>query len=217
MQIRKDKLQDASYDLKFLLNRGYRKKNAISFVSNKYLLSKHERNYLARSIYSDITVKSRMDKILDISAINNQCILLDGYNVLITVESICKKDYESLILCNDGIIRDLNAVFGKYKFNKFTRKALDTILDVLYGYKPSRIIFLFDKQVSFSGKLAKMTKELMNLQKINGEVLLSNNVDFELVKIAKIEKCVVFTSDSVIIDKVTKIVDLPFYLLQKGS
>ena len=38
-------LNNAAYDLKFLLNRGYRKKGALNFVSNKYLLNKDERNY----------------------------------------------------------------------------------------------------------------------------------------------------------------------------
>jgi hypothetical protein len=213
MQIKKNKLQDASYDLRFLLNRGYRKKNALSFVSNKYLLSKHERNYLARSIYSDFIVKSRIDKLVDISAIENQFLLVDGYNVLISVESICKKDYGSLILCDDGIIRDLNAVFGKYKLSEYTKKALDHILVIISAYNP-KIRFLFDRQVSFSGKLAKMTEELMNIYKIEGDAVLSSNADFEIIKIGNIKDCVVATSDSAIIDKVNRILDLPFYILQ---
>ena len=213
MQIRKDKLRDASYDLKFLLNRGYRRKNALNFVSNKYLLSKHERNYLTRSIYSDLIAKSRMSKIVDISEIENQILLVDGYNVLISVESICKKDYDSLILCDDGIIRDLNAVFGKYKLNEYTKKALNYILVIISEYNP-KIRFFFDKQVSFSGKLAKITEELMNIYKIGGDTVLSSNVDFEIIKMNSIESCVVATSDSAIIDKVSRILDLPFYILQ---
>ena len=214
MQIRKDILQDSSYDLRFLLNRGYRKKNALNFVSNKYLLSKHERNYLARSIYSELIAKSRMDKIVELSAIENRFLLVDGYNVLISVESICKKDYDSLILCDDGIIRDLNAVFGKYKLNEYTKKALNNILVVINEYNP-KIRFFFDKQVSFSGKLMKMTEELMNVYKIEGDVFLSSNVDFEIIKMDNNENCVVSTSDSVIIDKVSRILDIPFYILQK--
>ena len=52
-------LKDASYDLKFLLNRGYKKKS-IDLVANKYLLNKDKRNYLVRKVFSD--EKSR-DKI----------------------------------------------------------------------------------------------------------------------------------------------------------
>jgi len=214
MQIRKDILQDASFDLKFLLNRGYRKKNALNFVSNKYLLSKRERNYLARSIYSDLVIKSRMDKIVDITVIENQFLLVDGYNVLITVESICKKDYDSLILCDDGIIRDLNAIFGKYKFSEYTKRALDNILSIISAYNPI-IKFFYDKQVSFSGKLANMTEELINSYKIEGDTVLSSNVDFDIVKMDNIKNCIVATSDSAVIDKVSSILDLPFYMLQK--
>ena len=46
-------LKDASYDLKFLLNRGYRKKIALNLVANKYLLDKNGRNYLVRKVFSD--------------------------------------------------------------------------------------------------------------------------------------------------------------------
>lgn len=214
MQINKDKLQDASYDLRFLLNRSYRKKNALNFVSNKYLLSKNERNYLSRSIFSDIEIKSRMDKITDISEIEDQILIVDGYNVLIGVESICKGDYGSLILCDDGILRDLNAVFGKYKFNEYTKRALNYILSSLGKYRPLTIIFFYDKQVSFSGKLAKLTHKLMAFHKINGEAVLSKKVDFEMVKLASAQNGIVVTGDSAVIDKVRRILDLPFYILK---
>ncbi|MGZ7118375.1 MAG: DUF434 domain-containing protein [Methanobacterium sp.] len=210
----KIKLDDASYDLRFLLNRGYRKKNALNFVSNKYLLSQNERNYLARSIFSIIEIKSRSSKIMDVSEIENHFVLVDGYNVLITMETICRKDYDSLIWCDDGIIRDLNAVFGKYKFNEHTEKALKNILSLMDKYHPLKIKFFYDKQVSYSGELARLTNELMEFYGINGEAVLSNNVDFEIVQLACTKKGIVATSDSAIVDKVSRILDLPFYFLK---
>ena len=90
MQIRKNKLQEAAYDLRFLLDRGYRKKGALQFVANKYVLNKHERNYLARSVFSSLKSEERREKIVDISKIRDQFLLVDGYNVLITVESITR-------------------------------------------------------------------------------------------------------------------------------
>jgi len=46
------KLENATSDLKFLLNRDYNKKIALNFVGNHYLLDKEERNYLQRKVYS---------------------------------------------------------------------------------------------------------------------------------------------------------------------
>ncbi|MDP3065702.1 MAG: DUF434 domain-containing protein, partial [Methanobacteriaceae archaeon] len=41
-------LKNAENDLRYLLNRGYRKTTALNFVAGHYLLDKSQRNYLAR-------------------------------------------------------------------------------------------------------------------------------------------------------------------------
>ncbi len=212
----KNKLKDAAHDLRFLLNRGYPKKNALNFVSNHYLLFKNERNYLYRSIFSDAVIKERSTKIIPIHEMENELLLVDGYNVLITMETLCRGDYGSLIWCDDGIIRDLNAVFGKYKFNKHTENALNYILSLIAAYNPLMVEFFYDKQVSFSGRLRKLTAELMEFHVIDGEAILRENVDFEIVKLAQTRKGVVLTGDGPIIDKVSKILDLPSHTLKKG-
>lgn len=215
MQIKKDKLNEAAYDLRFLLNRSYRKKNALQFVSNKYLLNKQERNYLARSVFSNLKSKSRGEKIVEINQIEGQYLLVDGYNVLITTESICQRDYGSLILCDDMILRDLNAVFGKYKFKESTKKALTAVLELINEHNPTYVNFLFDSPVSFSAKLKNLTNEIMQYYEIQGSANISKNVDFEIVESSKENRGVVATGDSVIIDKVNKVVDIPFIILQK--
>ena len=60
------KLNNAAYDLKFLLNRGYKKKSALNFVSDKYILDRGERNYLVRKTFSNNKSMSRIVKIVDI-------------------------------------------------------------------------------------------------------------------------------------------------------
>ncbi len=214
MQIKKNKLREAAYDLRFLLDRSYRKKGALQFVANKYVLNKRERNYLARSVFSSLKSMERRKKIFDISKIRDQFLLVDGYNVLITVESICNGDNDSIILCDDMVVRDLNAVFGKYKFSEFTEKALDSILALISLYKPFCVKFFFDSPVSFSGKLAILTKKIMKEHNIEGDVILSKNVDVEIVRLSKMKKGIVATSDSVIIDKVDGVVDIPYYILK---
>ena len=214
MQIEKNKLKEAAFDLRFLLNRGYRKKGALQFVANKYVSNKDERNYLARSIFSDLISKKRQEKIIDISKIKDEFLLVDGYNVLITVESLYNEDYDSIILCDDMVIRDLNAVFGKYKFNNATEMALNKILDLISLYAPSYTYFFFDSPVSFSGKLADLTKKIMVGYNLPGNVCLSKTVDTEIIRLSKLKNAVVATGDSVIIDKVDQVVDIPRYILE---
>ncbi|OEC88084.1 MULTISPECIES: DUF434 domain-containing protein [Methanobacterium] len=214
MHIEKNKLKRAAFDLRFLLNRGYRKKGALQFVANKYVLNKDERNYLARSIFSDLILKKRQEKIIDISKIKDVLLLVDGYNVLITVESLYHEDYDSIILCDDMVIRDLNAVFGKYKLNNATEMALNKILDLISSYGPSYTCFFFDSPVSFSGKLAGLTKKIMDGYDLPGNVCLSKTVDTEIIKLSKLKNAIVATGDSVIIDKVDRVVDIPRYILE---
>ena len=214
MQIEKNKLQEAAYDLRFLLNRSYRKKGALQFVANKYLLNKDERNYLARSVCSDLISKERQEKIIDISKIEGQVLLVDGYNVLITVESLYNEDYDSIVLCDDGIIRDLNAVFGKYKLTNVTEMALNKILALISSYGPSCTCFFFDSPVSFSGKLATITKKIMEEYNVHGNVCLLKMVDTKIIRLSNLKNCIVATGDSVIIDKVDRVVDIPRYILE---
>lgn len=214
MQIKKDKLQKAAYDLRFLINRNYRKKGALQFVANRYILDKNERNYLARSIFSNLISKERQEKMLDISKIKGQLLLVDGYNVLITVESIYNEDYDSIVLCDDGVIRDLNAVFGKYKLSNATEMALNKILDLISLYSPSCTCFFFDSPVSFSGKLAGVTKRIIGEHNMRGSVCLSKTVDAEIIKLSQLKNGIAATGDSVIIDKVGRFVDIPRYILE---
>ena len=214
MQIEKNKLREAAYDLRFLLNRDYRKKGALQFVANKYLLNKDERNYLARSIFPDLISKERQEKIIDISKIEGQLLLVDGYNVLITVESLYHEDYDSIVLCDDGVIRDLNAVFGKYKLNNATEMAINKILALVNSYGPSFTCFFFDSPVSFSGKLAGLTKKIMGEYNVHGNVCLSKTVDTEIMRLSNLKNGIVATGDSVIIDKVDRVLDIPHYILE---
>jgi hypothetical protein len=208
----KDSLKNAAYDLKFLLNRGYRKKVAITLVANKYLLDKNGRNYLVRKVFSDEKSKERTAKIVDIHNINNETIFIDGYNVLISVETICKQEYDSLILCDDGILRDVKAVFGKYKATSTTDTALNHIIKVFSTYNPACIYFLYDSPVSKSGELANHTDNLIKTNGLNGAAVTHNNVDFELVKLSKDYGGIVATSDSVVIDKVDLVLDIPHWI-----
>lgn len=209
-----EKISEAVHDLRYLLNRGYRKKGALKFVSDKYLLNIHERNYLARKVFSGEVALSRQNKILDISRVKDENIFVDGYNVLITVESICT-GYPSLVRCDDGFLRDINAVFGKYRINDTTKTALTQIILLLKCYEPQFVKFLYDSPVSQSGELSKVTRTLLNANDLPGDAVTSKNVDSELVTLSREVQGIVATSDSAVIDKIQRVIDIPCEILKK--
>lgn len=205
------KLQNATADLKFLLNRNYHKKTALDFIGNHYLLDKEERNYLQRTVYSREKSLNRKNKIVPLSKIKKKTLLIDGYNVLITIESIFKSE-ESVVVGDDGVLRDVNAVFGKYKYKNNTENVLNSIIALIKIYKPEFVRIFFDSQVSFSGKLAKLTREIMETLGVPGSADTAPNVDFQLINLSNKTDGVVATSDGVIIDKVNCILDIPCFM-----
>lgn len=209
----KGKLQDAAHDLRYLLDHGYKKKGAVAFVANRYLLGKRERNFLVRTVFSSQKSEDHKKKLVDIGRIKNKPLFVDGYNVLITMESIFDKR-DSIVSCDDRVLRDVNAVFGKYKLSEVTKKALNEIMFVIKKHSPSSTQFFFDSPVSFSGELAGLTRKLMDVHGLEGGATVSSMVDADLVSLSAKTDGIVATSDSVIMDKVERVVDIPGYILR---
>lgn len=169
MEENSKKIEKAIYDLRFLLNRGYKKKVAMDFVGNHYLLHQKQRNFLERTIFSVRKSSKRKSKIVPLSKIRGKTLLIDGYNVLITIESILTSE-NSVVCCDDGVLRDVNAVFGKYKLKENTEKALNSIASLVKIYGPLEVRFIYDSPVSFSGELARLTQQV--LKNINSQAML---------------------------------------------
>jgi hypothetical protein len=205
-------LQEAKKDFRYLLNRGFPRTGALTFVGNHYLLDHQQRNYINRTVFSQEKMESRKNKLILLSDISDKCVLVDGYNVLITAESICRGENELLVDCDDGVMRDINAVFGKYKENKATKDALNSIISLLKIFKPEKVLFFYDSPVSLSGELAKTTKEILKSNEVEGDAQTAENVDKKLIQLAKELDGVVATSDGIIMDKVELVLDIPGYV-----
>lgn len=181
-------------------------------MANHYLLNKKSRNYLARAVFSSSLSQSRKAKIINFKDIKGKILFLDGYNVLITVESILN-NYE-VILADDGFLRDVQGIFGKYKYSSKTSVSLSLIFDCISKHPPQKIKFYLDRQVSFSGKLGQEINEMFKKYNLNGSSVLSNNVDHDLTQECINRECIVATSDGIIVDNVEKVVDIPHFILK---
>lgn len=188
-------LHDAIKDLRYLLNHGYKKTSAITFVCNHYQLKMEDRHFLARSVFSDDTIAKTLQKRLPIEEIKGKDLAIDGFNVLITTEAVLKNE---AILCDDSVLRDTQGIFGKYKITENTEKALQEIFTVLKKYPPQTATFYFDKQVPHSGKLCHYVRD-------NYPCTLTKEVDLLL----RNRNIITATSDSVLILTLDHFVDIP--------
>lgn len=193
-------LGDAYRDLKYLLNRGYRKKNALEFVANHYTLGRTERHLLARCVFPDSWVGAVSLKLLPEEELRGRLIGVDGFNVLITLESLFEG---RAILCEDGFVRDLKLQRG-YKPGPLTLKVINTLAALLEEVRAGRVVFIYDSPVSKSGEVARLTRKALDERGIPGEVRLSRAPDHELKTFD-----VVATSDVGIIERVPYVVDIP--------
>lgn len=201
-------LENPARDVRFLLDRGYPSTSAVRFVSNHYKLSLSERYLITRAVLPSSIAQKRRDKMMACDEMMKGLeVIIDGYNVLITTESVLD---EEIVLCDDGFIRDIKGVFGKYKKTEATDVALAEILTLLSKSSPSIVLFLFDSQVSKSRELARQVKKKLTQFGLEGNTETLRSVDHKL----KTCNAVVATSDGDIIDSVDAIIDIPQYIMK---
>lgn len=196
------RLREAIHNLRYLLNQGYPRDSAVEFVSDHYLLEIDDRHLLTRCVFSKKKITDHRRRKINFYEAGDKEIGIDGYNVLITIESILGGD--RVIRCDDGFIRDLQASFGKYNITDATDKAVLEILEKLREIRPQKIFFFFDEQVSKSGELAGFVRRELDKIGIDGDAQTAKGTD------AKVwDHKVSASSDRVIIEKSEKVLDIP--------
>ncbi|MGD0951078.1 MAG: DUF434 domain-containing protein [Methanotrichaceae archaeon] len=185
------------------MDRGYPKESAIRFVSDHHRLPEEERFVLTRVVVPSDTAKARKDKIQPLEALHGIDLFIDGYNVLISVESLLEG--KTVYLCDDGFLRDVQGIFRSYRPSDLTAPALDAIFDLLASACPAVIEVLLDQQISMSGRLAVLMRRVMAEHDVLGMVGTARDVDRQLKEM----KGVIATGDGTIIDAVVRVVDIP--------
>ncbi len=202
-------LLKAASDLRYLLDKNYDRKGAVTFVGNHYQLTKADREILKRGVHPDSVAKARRNKLLKPELLNNRPLAVDGHNVVITVESALLG--RTLIASDDGLIRDTAGIHGSYRQQKITRKALELILNFLKAITPEFVLFLFDAPLSQSGELALTVTKNLSLYGLQGMARAVPVPEKELYDF----QGPVASSDSVIIDRVKEPFDLAGQIIRK--
>lgn len=196
-------MRRAAKEARYLLNRGYPKDSALRFVSDHHRLPQEQRYVLIRVLVASELARSRMAKIVPLRALRGNVVFVDGYNVLITAESLLEGS--PVYLCDDGFLRDTRGIFKRYTASHFTAGALSSILDLLVLAAPARSEILLDQQMSRSGELAGQIRGMMAERCLPGDARTAKDVDRRL----KTEAAIVASGDGNVIDASSAVVDLP--------
>ena len=195
-------LQRAAQDFRYLLNRGYPRKASLELVGNRYGLIFDERHLLHRGVFSDADSVTRQKKIISPEAIRNKDLAIDGHNVLITIEAGLSS--RPLVLADDGFIRDISGLSGSFKKTEMTEKAFRLIVTFLKRWRPRHTLFLFDAPISKSGVLAQEVRVLLKKEGLPGDSIAMKVPEKTLIGF----QGVVATSDTAIIDRSKRVIDL---------
>ena len=193
---------NAKDDLYLLLNRGYPKTYALRFVGDHYGLKNEERYVLSRTVFSKSYIEDTKRKKINLKDIKGKSLFIDGYNVIITTESVLMGE---AFVSMDGLLRDTRNVSKKHRITKDTLESIDLILNLLKKYPPSDTQFYLDKMMSKSGKLSEIIRKGMEERDLKGDSETVSSVDH----ILKNKDGIIATNDSAIISEVEKFIDLP--------
>ena len=122
-------LTDAATDFRFLLARGYPRKNALGLVGNRYGLDEIGRRLLHRGVFAPELAHARRAKLRLLRDLPGLPLALDGHNVLITLE--CAGRGLPLVAADDGFIRDVGEISRAFKVSPATDRVLALVADYL--------------------------------------------------------------------------------------
>lgn len=204
-----DKLKLAVQDMQYLLSRGYAEKASVDLVGNHYRLKVRQIQALRGASASEIQIQHRKSKELGISYLKSKTIYLDGFNVLILLESLLSEAY--VFEGTDGCFRDLSGVHGTYKRVNQTQRAIELVAVFYKKSQLENLIWIFDKPVSNSGRIKQIIVDFANENNLNWKVELEFNPDKFLAENAEI----IVSSDAWILDNCKNWFNLVGYLINE--
>ncbi|GEJ45650.1 DUF434 domain-containing protein [Chryseobacterium sp. ON_d1] len=205
------KLKLAVEDMLYLLSREYPEKAASELVGNRYRLKTRQIQALRGASASATQLQNRQLKHVNSSSLKGETVYIDGFNVLILLESLLSEAYifEGL----DGCIRDLSGVHGTYKRVNQTLRAVELVASFYQKNQIQKLVWIFDKPVSNSGRIKQIILEFAEEHQLNWEGDLQYNPDKFLAESSE----TVISSDAWILDHCKAWFNLIGYLIKEEN
>jgi hypothetical protein len=203
------RLRSATSELSWLLGRGYAIKSALKLVGDQYNLTERQRLAVSRAACSDERQKLRSEHCLALDGIENEELVIDGFNLIITLEAALGGGL--LITCRDECLRDLSSVHGSYRSVLETERAILLIGEALETLKPKSAKWFLDRPISNSGRLAQRIKELARERGWPWSLEVVFNPDASILA----TEGIAVTSDSLILDGAKRWINLSDFLVRR--
>lgn len=189
-------LWSAAEDYGYLQERGYGKVATTKVVGDRYRLNARQRTALQRIAASETEIKRRKQKEVAPAALFDQHLAIDGFNLLITLESALSGGY--VFRCRDGAFRDMASISGSYKRVQQTQRAIELVARALQDLRPASVTWYLDRPVSNSGKLAGLIRQIGQSEGIEWEVILDPDPDSTIINLPR---RIAISSDSWVMDE----------------
>jgi hypothetical protein len=199
------RLLEAAQDMRYLLDRGYTRKVSLSIVTDRYSLDRDERMMLFRGVYGENIARIHLRKMISSEELAGRKVGVDFYNALITVESGLTR--KLLVMGDDGFLRDIRGLHGKYHRRRSSLKAVDVVIKALKQLDVAGASFLLDSMISKSGEMRAAVEEAMRRHGLSGEASTTKSPDREVASLD-----VSMSSDSVVIEAASTAFDLPSFI-----
>lgn len=188
-------LREAVTHFSWLWSHSYADKSALKLVGDHFQLTQRQRIAVMRSACADEALQSRQARRVSRDNVNGRLLLIDGYNILTTVEAGLAGGV--LLLGRDGCYRDMASMHGSFRKVKETAPAVSLLGEVLADLKVSRCAWYLDSPVSNSGRLKMVIQQIAAEQGWDWQVELVPNPD----AILSGSEGIVVSADSIILNR----------------
>ncbi len=187
-------LQTAAADLRWLLDHGYALRSSLALTGDRYGLSQRQRLAVARCACSREQYERRDAHRVELGVLNGRELWIDGYNLLISIESALSGGV--LLLGRDNCYRDMASLHGTYRQVTETAPAAELIGKVTANWGVTKCCWLLDRTVANSGRLKDVLLRTAEASGWAWQIELEFSPDHILSETNEI----VASSDSVVLD-----------------
>ncbi|HYG80580.1 MAG TPA: DUF434 domain-containing protein [Pyrinomonadaceae bacterium] len=202
-------LRVATSELSWLLSRGYQPKSSLKLVGDRHALRERQRLAVARAACAEASLERRRASRVDEGRVAGEALIVDGFNLVITLEAALSGGV--LVRGRDGCVRDLSSVHGSYRAVEETERAVLLAGEALAALRPESVLWLLDRPVSNSGRLAERVRAVAAARGWPWRVEVEFNPDREIVNSAR----VAVTSDSNVLDGVARWLNLGRMIVER--
>lgn len=181
--------------LSWLLTGGYGVPSSLKLVGDRFALTARQRTAVLRCACSDQAMTRRLATEASPRAIKGQRLLVDGYNLLTTIEAALGGGV--ILEGRDGCYRDMTSMHGSYRRVAETERAVGLILACADALGVRGCDWLLDRPVSNSGRLKRLLEEIAGRSRGDWDIELAADPDRLLVA----SRQVVVTADSAVLDR----------------